>query len=276
MQLSSSGGFDGWQQTSPTRPALCSDYRMGHGRARKGGNKRGFGATPSIPPTSGSSRIQGSRRRVAGDKESTLSLAVRAAREALLVASLQPSRLDLVIVATVTPEYFFPSTASLVQDALGAAFAGAYDLSAGCSGFIYALNQAANAVRSGSAENVLVIGSETLDAHRRLDRPQHLRAVRGWRRGRRGERVRRTLWDHGIGAGQRWLRRRVADCAGRRQPQSPQPRDGRPGRPVLQNERPRGLPVRRHDHAQGDRSRGAEGGLATGRPDALSSPTKPT
>ena len=101
-------------------------------------------------------------RRVAGDKESTLSLAIRAAREALLVASLQPSRLDLVIVATVTPEYFFPSTASLVQDALGAAYAGAYDLSAGCSGFIYALNQAANAVRSGSAENVLVIGAETL------------------------------------------------------------------------------------------------------------------
>jgi 3-oxoacyl-[acyl-carrier-protein] synthase III len=101
-------------------------------------------------------------RRVASDRESTLSLAIRAAREALLVASLQPSRLDLVIVATVTPEHFFPSTASLVQDALGAAYAGAYDLSAGCSGFIYALTQAANAVRSGSAENVLVIGSETL------------------------------------------------------------------------------------------------------------------
>jgi len=101
-------------------------------------------------------------RHVAGDKETTFTLAVRAAREALLVAGLQPSRLDLVIVATVTPEYFFPSTACLVQDAIGAAYAGAYDLSAGCSGFIYALNQAANAVRSGSAEHVLVIGSETL------------------------------------------------------------------------------------------------------------------
>jgi 3-oxoacyl-[acyl-carrier-protein] synthase-3 len=101
-------------------------------------------------------------RRVAGEKETTLSLAVRAAREALLVAGLQPSRLDLVIVATVTPEFFFPSTASLVQDALGAVSAGAYDLSAGCSGFIYALSQAANAVRSGGAEHVLVIGSETL------------------------------------------------------------------------------------------------------------------
>ncbi len=101
-------------------------------------------------------------RRIAGEKDSTLSLAIRAAREALLIANLQPSRLDLVIVATVTPEYLFPSTACLLQDALGAASAGAYDLSAGCSGFIYALNQAANAVRSGSAEHVLVVGSETL------------------------------------------------------------------------------------------------------------------
>lgn len=101
-------------------------------------------------------------RYIAGDKETTFSLAVRAARDALLVANIPPSRLDLVIVATVTPEYFFPSTASLVQDALGAASAGAYDLSAGCSGFIYALSQAANAVRSGAAEHVLVVGSETL------------------------------------------------------------------------------------------------------------------
>ena len=101
-------------------------------------------------------------RRIAGDKETTFSLAVRAARAALLVANVPPNHLDLVIVATVTPEYFFPSTASLVQDALGAAVAGAYDLSAGCSGFIYALSQAANAIRSGAAEHVLVIGSETL------------------------------------------------------------------------------------------------------------------
>ncbi len=97
-----------------------------------------------------------------GERESTAGLALRAARAALLVAGLAPNQLDLVIVATATPEYMFPSTASLVQDGLGAAAAGAFDLSAGCSGFIYALSMAANAVRSGAAEHVLVIGAETL------------------------------------------------------------------------------------------------------------------
>ncbi len=101
-------------------------------------------------------------RRIAGERDTTLSLAVRAAQEALLVAGIVPNQLDLVIVATVTPEYLFPSTASLLQDALGAARAGAFDLSAGCSGFIYALSMAADAIRSGSAEHVLVVGSETL------------------------------------------------------------------------------------------------------------------
>jgi 3-oxoacyl-[acyl-carrier-protein] synthase-3 len=102
------------------------------------------------------------QRYIAGERETTLSLAVRAAQEALLVAGIVPNQLSLVIVATVTPEYFFPSTASLLQDALGAASAGAFDLSAGCSGFIYALSMAADAIRSGSAEHVLVVGSETL------------------------------------------------------------------------------------------------------------------
>jgi 3-oxoacyl-[acyl-carrier-protein] synthase-3 len=101
-------------------------------------------------------------RYIAGDRETTLSLAVHAARDALLVAGIMPSQIDLVIVATVTPEYFFPSTASLVQDVIGAASAGAFDLSAGCSGFIYALSMAADAIRSGAAEHVLVIGAETL------------------------------------------------------------------------------------------------------------------
>ncbi len=102
------------------------------------------------------------QRCIAGERDTTLTLAVRAAQEALLVAGIVPTQLDLVIVATVTPEYLFPSTASLLQDALGAAHAGAFDLSAGCSGFIYALSMAADAIRSGSAEHVLVVGSETL------------------------------------------------------------------------------------------------------------------
>lgn len=102
------------------------------------------------------------RRVVANERETTAVLATRAAREALIVAGLPPSRLDLIIVATVTPEYAFPSTASMVQDALGAASAGAYDLSAGCSGFLYGLNMAIGYIRSEMAEHVLVIGAETL------------------------------------------------------------------------------------------------------------------
>jgi 3-oxoacyl-[acyl-carrier-protein] synthase-3 len=102
------------------------------------------------------------QRYIAGEHDTTLSLAVRAAHEALLVAGIVPSQLNLVIVATVTPEHLFPSTASLLQDALGAVYAGAFDLSAGCSGFIYALSMAADAIRSGSAEHVLVVGAETL------------------------------------------------------------------------------------------------------------------
>ncbi|MGQ9840511.1 MAG: beta-ketoacyl-ACP synthase III [Anaerolineae bacterium] len=102
------------------------------------------------------------RHVVASERETTASMAIRAAREALMIADLPPSQLDLIIVATVTPEYMFPSTASLVQDALGASSAGAFDLSAGCSGFIYALSMAASAVRSGTADHVLVIGAETL------------------------------------------------------------------------------------------------------------------
>lgn len=102
------------------------------------------------------------RHIVATERESTATLAIRAARAALLVAGILPSQLDLVIVATATPEYAFPSTASLVQDAVGASAAGAFDLSAGCSGFIYALSMAAGAIRSGNADHVLVVGAETL------------------------------------------------------------------------------------------------------------------
>ncbi len=101
-------------------------------------------------------------RRVAGDDETTASLSIDAAMLALDVAGISPSQLDLIIVATATPDHAFPSTACLVQDALGADKAGAYDLSAACSGFVYALNTAADAVKAGSASIVLVIGAETL------------------------------------------------------------------------------------------------------------------
>ena len=74
-------------------------------------------------------------RHIASDGETTFSLSLQAARQALEVAGLKPSQLDLIIVATVTPDYAFPATACLVQDGLGAARAAAFDLSAGCTGF---------------------------------------------------------------------------------------------------------------------------------------------
>lgn len=101
-------------------------------------------------------------RRIAGPDQTTATLAVDAAFHALRMANFPPARLDLIIVATSSPEHLFPATACLVQDRIGATNAGAFDLSAACSGFIYALNMAAQAIRSGSIQTALVIGSETL------------------------------------------------------------------------------------------------------------------
>lgn len=102
-------------------------------------------------------------RHVAADpKETSASLAVIAARKALEVADVHPSKVNLIICATSSPEHIFPATACLIQDALGAVNAGAYDLSAACSGFVYGLAMARGAILAGDAEYVLVIGAETL------------------------------------------------------------------------------------------------------------------
>jgi 3-oxoacyl-[acyl-carrier-protein] synthase-3 len=101
-------------------------------------------------------------RRIAGERETTATLAFEAAARALAVADLHPSQVELIIVATSTPEYIFPSTACRVQDYLGAIKAGAFDLSAACSGFVYALDMAAQAIATGSVRNAVVIGSETM------------------------------------------------------------------------------------------------------------------
>jgi 3-oxoacyl-[acyl-carrier-protein] synthase-3 len=101
-------------------------------------------------------------RHVANEHETTASLATDAALKALEMANLDPANVDLIIVSTSSPEHIFPATACLVQDRIGALKAGAFDLSAACTGFIFALNMAAQSVRTGSVENALVIGSETL------------------------------------------------------------------------------------------------------------------
>ena len=101
-------------------------------------------------------------RRIAEQRETTTSLATRAAQTALNVADVLPSEIDLIIVATATPEHIFPSTASLVQDMLGATNAGAFDLSAACSGFVYGMDMATSKIRTGAINTALVIGAETL------------------------------------------------------------------------------------------------------------------
>ncbi len=101
-------------------------------------------------------------RRIAEDKETTTSLAIEAAQHALDMADVLPGDVDLVIVATSTPEYAFPATACLVQDAIGAEHAAAFDISAACTGFITALGIASESIRSGSSNAAVVVGAETM------------------------------------------------------------------------------------------------------------------
>ena len=100
-------------------------------------------------------------RRIAAPEETTCSLAVNAGRAALEKANAAPEDLDLIIVATCTPDYSnMPATASLVQHALGAPRAAAVDLNAVCSGFIYGLATGSQFIATGAYRNVLVIGAE--------------------------------------------------------------------------------------------------------------------
>jgi 3-oxoacyl-[acyl-carrier-protein] synthase III len=100
-------------------------------------------------------------RHLAGDGETTATLAAQAARGALDAAGMQPSDIDLIIVATATPDQTFPATATIVQHMLGHYGGVAFDVAAVCSGFLYAFSVAESMIRAGSAHNALVIGSET-------------------------------------------------------------------------------------------------------------------
>ena len=102
-------------------------------------------------------------RHIAGAGESTASMSAEAGRRALAAAGVEPEEVGMVIVATSTPDYAtFPSTACLVQDALGCVNAGAFDLQAACAGFIYALEAGRCLALANPARPVLVIGAETL------------------------------------------------------------------------------------------------------------------
>ena len=101
-------------------------------------------------------------RRIAAPEEATSDLASAAGRAALASAGLASSELDLIIVGTATPDMLFPSTACLVQERLGAKQAFAFDLSAACTGFLYALAVADQYLRAGTHRTALVIGAEVL------------------------------------------------------------------------------------------------------------------
>lgn len=101
-------------------------------------------------------------RRILEPGLSNIDLSARAAGDALAASGLKPEEIDLILVATVTPDYQTPSTACLIQDRLGATRAAAMDLSAGCTGFVYALSIAQQFIQTGTYRHVLVVGVEVL------------------------------------------------------------------------------------------------------------------
>lgn len=103
-------------------------------------------------------------RRLAGDNEFTSDMGALAAQEALKDSGVSAEEIDLILVATLTPDYVFPSTACLIQNRIGATKAAAFDMQAACSGYIYALSMAKAYVESGMHSNVLIIAAEKLSS----------------------------------------------------------------------------------------------------------------
>jgi 3-oxoacyl-[acyl-carrier-protein] synthase-3 len=101
-------------------------------------------------------------RRIAADDEALTDICMPAARRALEMAGVDPASIDLLIVATVTPDMAFPSSGALLADQLGMPDAAAYDLSAGCTGFVYAIAQAHGMLAAGLARRALVVGADVL------------------------------------------------------------------------------------------------------------------
>ena len=186
-------------------------------------------------------------RHIAADGTLTSDLAATAARSALAKAGIVPGDLDFIVIATATPDYFgFPSTACIVQKKLGALGCPAFDLTAGCTGFIYALNVASSLLEANRKKHALVIGAETLFENHQLGGPLDLRPF-GRRRGSRNSDA------HG-GRRQPLLRQRPRRGRNRSGRPSPGPIGARedlpPGpshRPPPRDERPQRLQFRGQD-----------------------------
>ena len=102
------------------------------------------------------------KRHIVGEQENTCDLAEHAARQALAAAAIEPQQIDLIIVATTTPDRTFPSTACLLQQRLDIHGPAAFDIQAVCTGFVYALGVADKFIRSGSARRALIVGADSL------------------------------------------------------------------------------------------------------------------
>ncbi|MCB0002978.1 MAG: ketoacyl-ACP synthase III [Anaerolineae bacterium] len=109
-----------------------------------------------------SSRTGIRERRIAAPEETTVSMALEASRKALAQANVRAEDLNLIILATTTPDYLCPAAASLLQDRLGATNAGAFDLMAGCTGFVYGLVTATQFIKAGAYKRILVVGAEKI------------------------------------------------------------------------------------------------------------------
>lgn len=110
------------------------------------------------------SRTGMKERRIAASDESTSDMGYHAAQKAIEAAKLDPKEIDLVLFATLTPDYTFPSTACLLQNRLGAENAAAFDVQAACTGFLYALSMAKAYIESGTYHNILVVAAEKLSS----------------------------------------------------------------------------------------------------------------
>lgn len=108
------------------------------------------------------SRTGISERRIAGDNEKTSDLAIKAAQHVLKQTTIDPTKIDLILVATISQDSNFPSMACLVQKAIGANQAVAFDISAACSGFLYAMTTAKQFIQTGLYNNALVIAAERI------------------------------------------------------------------------------------------------------------------